>query len=95
MLDECPLSSIRIFLYTKITKDFLINHPKVWSIKNNTNLNSGTYLIRIKSEQLKTIQNYKLGFLRPFLFIFPQLHNYFSQNLGSDSHFEGLSMSES
>ena len=27
MLDESPLGSIRIFLYTKITKDFLINCP--------------------------------------------------------------------
>ena len=27
MLHESPLSAIRIFLYTKITKDFLINCP--------------------------------------------------------------------
>ena len=27
MLEEGPLRSIRIFLYTKVTKDFLINHP--------------------------------------------------------------------
>ena len=50
---------------------------------------------QLKSDLLKTIQNYKLGFLRPFLVIFPQLHNHLSQNLGFYSHFEGPNMSES
>ena len=33
MLDESPLSSIRIFLYTKITKDFLINRPIIITVQ--------------------------------------------------------------
>ena len=46
----------------------------------------------LKSAHLKTIS---WAFYDHFWSFFSQLHNYLSQNLGSDSHFESLNMSKS
>ena len=61
----------------------------------NKGLVENRLLYYIKTGDLKNWQLLHLANLQPFLAIFGQVFKYISQNLGSDSHFEGLNMSES